>query len=125
MYKFVNGIPIYLQIVKEIKGAMISGKIKGGDKLPSVREIAEQYQVNPNTVQRVFMELDKQGLTHSERGIGTFLKDEPGLLEVLKDEEAAKAIANFIEEMQKLGYSKKDMLKILNSTWHKEGEQHD
>lgn len=125
MFKFVNGIPIYLQIVKEIKGAMISGKLKGGDRLPSVREIAEQYQVNPNTVQRVFMELDKQGLTYSERGIGTFVKDEPGLLEVLKNEEAAKVIANFIGEMQKLGYSKKDMLSLLKSAWHKEGEQHD
>ena len=78
MYKFVSGIPIYLQIVKEIKSEMISGRLKGGDKLPSVREIAAQYQVNPNTVQRVFLELDKQGLTYSERGIGTFVKDEPG-----------------------------------------------
>ncbi|HRY12571.1 MAG TPA: GntR family transcriptional regulator [Syntrophomonadaceae bacterium] len=125
MYKFVNGIPIYLQIVKEIKGAMISGKLKGGDRLPSVREIAEQYQVNPNTVQRVFMELDKQGLTYSERGIGTFVKDEPGLLEVLKNEEAARVVGSFIVEMQKLGYSKKDMLSLLNSAWQKEGEQHD
>ncbi len=125
MYKFVNGIPIYLQIVKEIKGAMISGKLKGGDRLPSVREIAEQYQVNPNTVQRVFMELDKQGLTYSERGIGTFVKDEPGLMEVLKSEEGVKVVGNFVEEMKKLGYSKKDMLKLLNSTWHKEGEPHD
>ena len=125
MYKFVNGIPIYLQIVKEIKGAMISGKLKGGDRLPSVREMAEQYQVNPNTVQRVFMELDKQGLTYSERGIGTFVKDEPELLEVLKNEEAAKVIANFIGEMQKLGYSKKDILSLLNGAWHKEGAQHD
>lgn len=125
MYKFVNGIPIYLQIVKEIKGAMISGKLKGGDRLPSVREIAEQYQVNPNTVQRVFMELDKQGLTYSERGIGTFVKDESGLLEVLKNEEAARVVGSFIVEMQKLGYSKKDMLSLLNSAWQKEGEQHD
>jgi DNA-binding transcriptional regulator YhcF (GntR family) len=125
VYKFVNGIPIYLQIVKEIKGAMISGKLKGGDRLPSVREIAEQYQVNPNTVQRVFMELDKQGLTYSERGIGTFVKDEPGLLEVLKNEEAARVVGSFIVEMQKLGYSKKDMLSLLNSAWQKEGEQHD
>ncbi|KAF1083755.1 HTH-type transcriptional repressor YtrA [Sporotomaculum syntrophicum] len=125
MYKFVDGIPIYLQIVKEIKGAMISGKLKGGDKLPSVREIAEQYQVNPNTVQRVFMELDKQGLTYSERGIGTFVKREPGLLEDLKSEEAAKVIENFIEEIQKLGYSKNDMLKALDNAWPKGGEQHD
>lgn len=121
MYKFVDGIPIYLQIVKEIKGAMISGKLKGGDKLPSVREIAEQYQVNPNTVQRVFMELDKQGLTYSERGIGTFVKSEPGLLEDLKSEEAAKVIENFIEEIQKLGYSKNDMLKALDNAWPKGG----
>lgn len=90
-----------------------------------MREIAEQYQVNPNTVQRVFMELDKQGLTYSERGIGTFVKDEPGLLEVLKNEEAARVVGSFIVEMQKLGYSKKDMLSLLNSAWQKEGEQHD
>ncbi len=125
MFKFVDGIPIYLQIVKEIKGSMISGKLKGGDKLPSVREIAEQYQVNPNTVQRVFMELDKQSLTYSERGIGTFVKMEPGLLEDLKNEEAAKVIQNFIEEIQKLGYSKNDMLKALDNAWLKRGEQHD
>ncbi len=121
MYKFVSGIPIYLQIVKEIKSEMISGRLKGGDKLPSVREIAAQYQVNPNTVQRVFLELDKQGLTYSERGIGTFVKDEPGLMEGLKREEATKAIEDFIEGMQKLGYSKGDMLQALDSAWTKEG----
>ena len=125
MYKFADGIPIYLQIVKEIKGAMMSGKLKGGDKLPSVREIAEQYRVNPNTVQRVFMELDKQGLTYAERGIGTFVKMESGLLEDLKREEAAKVIENFIKEMHKLGYSKNKMLKELDNAWTKGGEQHD
>jgi len=125
LFKFIDGIPIYLQIVKEIKGAMISGKLKGGNKLPSVRELAEQYQVNPNTVQRVFMELDKQGLTYAERGIGTFVKTERGLLEILKNEEAAKVIKNYIEEMQKLGYSKNDMLKALNEALTKGGEQHD
>lgn len=125
MYKFADGIPIYLQIVKEIKGAMMSGKLKGGDKLPSVREIAEQYRVNPNTVQRVFMELDKQGLTYAERGIGTFVKMESGLLEDLKREEAAKVIDYFIKEMHKLGYSKNKMLKELDNAWTKGGEQHD
>jgi GntR family transcriptional regulator len=56
--KFNDNTPIYLQIVEKIKADIVAGKLKGGDKLPSVREIAESFNVNPNTVQRVYMELE-------------------------------------------------------------------
>ena len=59
MIKFNENTPIYLQIVERLKADIVAGKLKGGDKLPSVREIAESFRVNPNTVQRVYMELER------------------------------------------------------------------
>lgn len=80
MYKFLDGIPIYIQIASELKNRIIGGQLKPGDKLPSVREIAEEFSVNPNTAQRVFIELDKDGITYIERGVGTFVKEDGNMV---------------------------------------------
>ena len=103
MYKFLDGIPIYIQIASELKNRIIGGRLKPGDKLPSVREIAEEFSVNPNTAQRVFIELDKDGITYIERGVGTFVKEDGNMVEQLLQQEAGKIRSRFIEEAKKLG----------------------
>lgn len=104
MIRFEEGIPIYQQIVAHIKAQMMNGSLKAGDKLPSVRELAETYQVNPNTIQRVFMELEKDQLTYSERGIGNFVRKDQGLMEELKQEEVDRITQDFIHHMVDLGF---------------------
>lgn len=118
MYKFLDGVPIYQQISGEIKNRLISGQLKIGDKLPSVREIAEEFKVNPNTVQRVFMELEKEGLTYAERGIGTFIKKDPTMVKYLREKEAEKIRIRFINEAKKLGLSLEEILEDLQADWN-------
>ncbi len=110
MIKFNEGAPIYLQIVEKIKADVVAGKLKGGDKLPSVREIAESFKVNPNTVQRVFMELEREGVAYPQRGIGTFISEDEQLVEKLRDTQAQKYTGRYVDEMKELGMDDDEIL---------------
>ncbi len=123
MYKFLDGIPIYIQIASELKNRIIGRQLKPGDKLPSVREIAEEFSVNPNTAQRVFIELDKDGITYIERGVGTFVKEDGDMVEQLLQQEAGKIRSRFIEEAKKLGLTLEEIIQDLTTHWEQGGEQ--
>jgi DNA-binding transcriptional regulator YhcF (GntR family) len=110
---FKERSPIYIQIIEIIKADIVSGKIKGGEKLPSVREFSESFQVNPNTVQRVFQELEKENIAYSQRGIGTFIVDGADLVNKLKNAQAQKYTKRFINEMSSLGMNKDEINKYL------------
>ena len=114
MFKFEEGMPIYIQIIQKIKAEIVTGKLKGGDKMQSVREFSETYKVNPNTVQRVFLEMEREGITYSQRGIGTFVSDSTELMEKLKSTQAQKYTKRFIEEMKELGLANKEVKEYLN-----------
>lgn len=111
--KFNEGTPIYIQIIQKIKADIVSGRLKGGDKMPSVREFSENFKVNPNTVQRVFQELEREGITYSQRGIGTFIIEGDDILKQLKDTEAQRYTERFVDEMRELGMNKEDISKYL------------
>ncbi len=108
--KFNEESPIYVQIIEKIKADIVSGKLKGGDKLPSVREIAETFKVNPNTVQRVYMELEREGVAYPQRGIGTFIEEGGELMERLKTTQAQKYTKRFVGEMKELGMKNNEVL---------------
>ncbi|MEN8907217.1 MAG: GntR family transcriptional regulator [Clostridiales bacterium] len=114
MLKFNDNSPIYIQIIQKIKADIISGRIKVGSKLPSVRELSFDFKVNPNTIQRVFIELDREGITFSKRGIGTFIKDDIKVLNELKKYQAEKYTKNYIHEMKELGLTKSEVFNYLN-----------
>ncbi|MFR6496994.1 MAG: GntR family transcriptional regulator [Ruminococcus sp.] len=69
---FQANYPIYLQIAEDVKRRIVIGELKPGDKLPSNAELAIAYQVNPNTVQRIYRQLEAEGISYTKRGIGTF-----------------------------------------------------
>ncbi len=115
MLKFEEGIPIYMQIARQLKLDMLGKRLKGGDKLPSVREIAEEYKVNPNTVQRVFLELEKEALTYTERGIGTFVTRDETRLEDLKTEESERLVRGFTKEMKDFGFQNEEIISIIKT----------
>ena len=108
--KFNEDTPIYVQIIEKIKADIVSGKLKGGDKLPSVREIAETFKVNPNTVQRVYMELEREGVAYPQRGIGTFVAEGGELMERLKTTQAQKYTKRYVGEMKELGMKNNEVL---------------
>lgn len=105
MSEFDPNIPIYIQIVNATKQAIVSGTLKQGDRLTSVRERAETLTVNPNTVQRAYQELEREGICETRRGTGTFIVERENLIEGLKNEMSRIVLRNFIDGMGALGFT--------------------
>lgn len=108
--------PIFLQIVERIQMDIISGKYKPGDKLPSVRDLASEAAVNPNTMQKAFSELERTGLVYSQRTTGRFITEDTVMIDELKASFAKEKITEFIALMQQLGFSKEEIISLVHST---------
>lgn len=106
--------PIFLQIVERIQMDIISGKYRPGDKLPSVRDLAGEASVNPNTMQKAFSELERNGLVYSQRTSGRFITEDITMIDELKASLAREKIAEFLEHMQKLGFTNEEILSLMN-----------
>ncbi|MBD2870333.1 GntR family transcriptional regulator [Paenibacillus sp. IB182493] len=121
---FNSSMPIYLQMVNEVKKALARGELSPGDKIPSHKERAQMSQVNPNTVQRAYQEMEREGLTETLRGQGTFIRNDPSLLQRIRSEMAQAAVRQFIEEMRGLGIEPEETERMLRNELHKgmEGE---
>ncbi|GAA0409946.1 GntR family transcriptional regulator [Paenibacillus motobuensis] len=111
--EFDNNLPIYLQIMNFIKKEIVTGKLKAGDKIPSVRELAAELQINPNTVQRTFQELEREEVVETRRGLGRYVTSEEAKIMTIKKEMAGDLLDNFINGMQELGFSNKDIASIV------------
>ena len=102
MELFESTKPIYLQIMDMIKKEIATGKLPPGGQMASVRELAMQYQVNPNTVQRALSELEREGLVKSDRTVGRFINDQSEMVESLKDQMIEDVIGEFIKKVKEL-----------------------
>ena len=111
-----NERPIYLQLMERIQQDIVSGVYKAGDKLPSVRELAIDAAVNPNTMQKALSELERDGLVHSRRTSGRFITEDETMLKNLRDELASRHIQDFMEKMKQLGFQEKETLEKLQDT---------
>lgn len=110
---FDSKIPIYLQIVNFIKRNIVTKKLNPGDKLPSVRDMSAEMKVNPNTMQRAYQELEREGITYTQRGMGNFVKEDENMIKELKREMAKEIINNFIEGMKNLGFSGEEIMTVI------------
>lgn len=110
-WKFADDSPIYLQIVEIIKKQIASGELKGGDKLPAVRELALSAGVNPNTMQKALAELERQGFLYTQRTAGRFVSESVSQTS-LRNEQAHELMQEFTENMIKLGFQKTEILKL-------------
>ena len=108
--------PIFLQIVERLQTDIVSGHYKPGDKLPSVRDLAAEAAVNPNTMQKAFTELERIGLVYSKRTSGRFITEDRHMIEQLKTSLATEKIQEFIKLMQKLGFSNDEILSLMQQT---------
>jgi GntR family transcriptional regulator len=88
-----SGLPIYLQIINQLKYSIAMEAVKSGDQLPSVRELASQLRVNPNTVAKAYIELEREGIVFTKRGEGTYVSD---IGVSISDEEKEKIIAEML-----------------------------
>ncbi len=116
-WKFNNDSPIYQQIMEQIKAMIATGVLKAGDKLPSVRELAVEAEVNPNTMQKALSELEREGLLCSKRTSGRFVSDNPSNANNLQEEMMMECIRVFIENMKKLGYSMEECIVLIEKHW--------
>ena len=110
---FTSGSPIYLQVIMEIRNRIITGNLKPGDKLPSSRELAIQFSINPNTAARVYSEMENMGLSYTKRGIGTFVTEEEEKILALKEEYTSELMEEFIRKMKKIGYGEEACMECL------------
>lgn len=92
--------------------------------MPSVRDFSESFKVNPNTVQRVFLELEREGITYSRRGIGTFVSEGAELIEKLKTTQAQGYARRFADEMRELGLSQKEIFEYLEKALEEQKNDH-
>ena len=104
-----NNLPIYLQVINDIKMRVVTGNMKAGDK----RDLALQYQINPNTSQRVYKELEMESICVTKRGLGTFVTEDTEKIERMREEMASQHIIAFIKGMKGLGYNKEELIHIL------------
>ena len=110
-WKFEDDSPIYIQIVEEIKRQIASGELKGGDKMPAVRELALQAGVNPNTMQKALVELERQGFLYTQRTSGRFVKEDISQRK-LREEQAQQFMKEFTEKMLTIGYDNSELVEI-------------
>ncbi len=110
IWSFNDDRPIYSQLIEHIKLGIISGEWQLGTKLPSVRDLAQEAGVNPNTMQRAFAELERDGLVYSKRTSGRYITEDSEMIEKIRDDIATENITKFIESMKKLGFSPEQTL---------------
>jgi DNA-binding transcriptional regulator YhcF (GntR family) len=111
--EFDANLPIFLQIMNFVKKLIVRGVLKPGEKIPSVREMAMHLGVNPNTVQKAYDELEKEGIIFTKRGQGNFVSENPDLVGVLKNRMLNEAIKKLVSELCGLGFSMDEIKKIL------------
>lgn len=117
MDKFLTTQPIYVQIMDRIKKEIVSETIKSGQLLPSVRDLALKYQVNPNTTQRALSELERSGLVKSDRTIGRYVTDDASLIQNLHDQMVIDIVDNFVNEVMELNVNEKDSLSYISQAF--------
>lgn len=108
-WKFSDDTPIYAQIVRIMKLAIASGELRDGERLPSVRELAVEAGVNPNTMQRALAELEREGLVYAQRTAGRFVTDDEEKVGMVKNEMAEQHIMAFLTAMQNLGFAREEL----------------
>ena len=121
-WDFKNGIPIYTQIIDEMTMRIASGAYAPGDKLPSVRELAMDAGVNPNTMQRAMAEMERRGLVFSERTSGRFVTQDENVLRKLHEDLARTYLSELTEKLQKIGMDRDEIRNVVDS-WLAEDNQ--
>ena len=114
-WEFQDHLPIYAQLMDTLKRRIITGRYLPGEKLPSVRELAAEAGINPNTVQRAFSELEREGLIYTQRATGKYVTENADEISSARQALAKTQIAEFLSNMQSLGYSVGDVIVLLQS----------
>ena len=114
--------PIYAQLVEIIQMQIVSGYYPPGGKLPSVRDLAAVAAVNPNTMQKAFAELERSGLIITQRTNGRTVTEDKGMINGIRQNLAKDHMEAFFTKMKELGYSKDDIIELIEQSYERENE---
>jgi GntR family transcriptional regulator len=118
-----SGVPVYRQIIQQIEYAILSGRMRPGDRLPTIRSLAVELKANPNTIAKAYGELEIRGILATQVGSGTYISDKKPVVE---DDSLTRKIrevlARFVQEMRDLGVERRELVKLLEQ-FDKETEQ--
>ena len=120
-WEFSNDAPIYAQLILQIKVGIVSGTFSPGERLPSVRDLAMEAGVNPDTMQRALTELERDGLVYSQRTAGRFVTEDQSMIDTAKRGLAERHIQDFLAAMGQLGYKREEIVALLRQETGKEG----
>lgn len=120
-WEIKSGLPIYTQLLEELKRRIVSGQYEPGEKLMPVRELAQEAKVNPNTMQKALAELERQNLVYAVRTTGRYITEDIQLIEQTKDEFARSHVQTYYKEMSTLGYEKRDMVRMITEYNEEDG----
>ncbi len=105
--------PIYAQILEVIQLRIIAGEYKAGEKIPSVRELAAEAGVNPNTMQKALVELERSGLVMALRTSGRIVTEDMEMISKTRNTLAQEQVREFIGKMKELGFDKEEILRLV------------
>ena len=114
-WKLDSDRPIYTQLLEILKIAIVSGSYPPGSKLQSVRDLAVEAGVNPNTMQRAFAQLEQEGLIRTERTAGRFVTEDEEMIKKTREEIALSQLELFVDKMEQLGFQKKEIVDFVRS----------
>ena len=112
-WQFATDRPIYTQLVEQIQLKILAGEYEPGGRLPSIRDLSTEAAVNPNTLQRAFLELEQKGLVYTVRTAGKFISEDQEKIAALRQEYAREAVTAFSNQMQSLGYEPKEVVQLV------------
>ncbi|MCC6589575.1 MAG: GntR family transcriptional regulator [Bryobacterales bacterium] len=110
-----SGVPVYRQLIDQVMAALATGSLGAGDRLPTVRQVAVELAINPNTVVRAYKELEIRGVLTTQQGTGTFISDaqvQPD--EVERQRRLSQIVVEFVARAGSEGFSIKDLIQRLN-----------
>ena len=113
MWEFSTDRPIYLQMMERLQLLIVNGTYAPGGKLPSVRELAQEASVNPNTVQKALSELERSGILYTQRTNGRFITEDAAMIDQLRSELAKEQVLEFLKKMKEFGYGPEDIIRLI------------
>ena len=109
-----DATPIYAQVDRAIRVAIATGKMRPGDQLPTVRQLAVDLRVNANTVARVYLGLERDGIVATKRGVGTFINDTPRSAQAPHRDRQLRALADrYLTDAAAIGYTPREAVRLL------------
>ena len=113
IWRFHGGRPVYLQVMEQIQGAVLSGEYMPGQKIPSVRDMATEAQINPNTMQHALQELERTGLLESRGTSGRYVTEDPAVLTAIRQTRLQELTAQCVEMFATYGVSVSETIYLL------------